>query len=116
MAEELTVGHASTLADKQTRKFRFVDGDVEREGFVIRWDGRIVAYVNECRHIPTTLDWKENEFLSRDRCYLQCATHGALYDVATGRCLAGPPAGQNLKSLPVRIANDRIIVTIAREP
>ncbi len=110
------MGRASTLGEKQTRKFRFTRNGTPQEGFVIRWRGNLLAYVNECRHIPMNLDWKENEFLSRDGCYLQCATHGALYQADTGLCVAGPPAGQRLESLPVRVEDDRIVVTITREP
>ncbi|RMD84329.1 MAG: Rieske (2Fe-2S) protein [Candidatus Dadabacteria bacterium] len=111
MAKTIDVGPAGSLGHGQTRKFRFEDACGEREGFVVRWQGRLYAYINECRHIPLSLDWTDNRFFSRDGRYLQCATHGALYEVETGRCVAGPPAGLRLQALPVTEAGGRILVT-----
>jgi nitrite reductase/ring-hydroxylating ferredoxin subunit len=108
----LVVGRASELGEKKTVKFVFEEGGARKEGFVVRHDGTIYAYRNECRHIPMTLDWVENRFLSRDGRFLQCATHGALYEMATGLCVAGPPSGERLRSLAVEVEGDDVIVTL----
>ena len=89
MASEQVVGRSEDLAEGATLKFTFDENGEKREAFVIRWKGRVHAYRNECRHIPVTLDWVENRFLSRDGCYLQCATHGALFEVDSGLCIDG---------------------------
>jgi nitrite reductase/ring-hydroxylating ferredoxin subunit len=114
-AGPIDVGSSEDLGDAETRKFHFREAGQRREGFVIRWDGSLRAYRNECRHIPVTLDWVENRFLSRDRCYIQCATHGALYDPGDGACVSGPPSGLHLRSLPLEVRNGRILVTIPAE-
>jgi len=114
------------LGEKETAKFPITEPAAEdaaadgksparqppREGFVIRYGGKLYAYRNECRHIPMTMDWVENRFLSRDRCYIQCATHGALYQIDTGLCVAGPPAGERLRALAVEVEGDDIVVTV----
>jgi nitrite reductase/ring-hydroxylating ferredoxin subunit len=52
-----------------------------------------------------------HEFLSDDGRWIVCATHGALYEPATGLCAAGPCAGDTLTRLPVRRAGEALIVT-----
>ena len=112
VSRRITVEGAGRLGHKQTVKFHWVENGAGKEGFVIGLDGAVRAYRNECRHIPMTMDWVENRFLSRDRCYIQCATHGALYEIATGLCVDGPPAGERLVSLDVEIVGDDVLVTV----
>jgi len=108
----IVVCRADALGEKQTAKFKIGSGKHAREGFVIRCDGEIHAWRNECRHVPMTMDWTENRFLSRDGCWIQCSTHGALYEIATGLCVAGPPSGQSLHRLPVAVENGDIVVRV----
>jgi len=61
--------------------------------FVLRYEGRVVAYLNRCVHVPTELDWQPGDFLDTDREYILCSIHGAHYDPRNGRC-AGGPCGQ----------------------
>ena len=116
MASELVVGRSEDLGEGATLKFAFTENGDKREGFVVRWKGRARAYRNECRHIPVSLDWVENQFMSRDGCHLQCATHGALYEVDTGICIDGPPTGERLRSLDVVELMGDIIVSLPDQP
>ncbi len=110
----LKVAKCDALGVGETVKFEFTQDGARREGFVIRHASGISAYRNECRHIPMTMDWVENRFLSRDGCYIQCSTHGALFEIDTGLCVAGPPEGKTLRSLDVREENGEILVTVER--
>jgi len=74
---------------------------VGEPAFVIRHQGRAHAYLNRCAHVPTELDWKEGEFFDASGLYLICATHGALYDPASGDCLGGRCNGKGLEPVPV---------------
>ena len=58
--------------------------------FALRIDGRVVAYINRCLHVPTELDWIPGEFLDADRRHIVCAVHGATYEPHHGRCVGGP--------------------------
>lgn len=69
--------------------------------FAVRSGGQVYAYLNQCRHVAMELDWQPGQFFDADGQYLMCATHGALYEPHTGRCVAGPCRGQSL--LPVSI-------------
>lgn len=58
--------------------------------FALRFDGRVVAYLNRCVHVPTEMDWQEGEFLDMDQRWIVCSIHGAHYEPQDGRCVAGP--------------------------
>ena len=79
---------------------------VNRQGgslpaFVVRWRARPYAYINECQHQSTELDWNAGDFFDESKLYLMCATHGALYDPGSGLCVAGPCHGARLA--PVKV-------------
>jgi len=58
--------------------------------FALRFEGRVVAYINRCAHVPTELDWQPGEFFDQDRRWILCSIHGATYEPADGRCVGGP--------------------------
>ena len=58
--------------------------------FALRFDGRVVCYLNRCVHVPTELDWQPGEFLDADREFIICSIHGASYAAESGRCIGGP--------------------------
>lgn len=96
-----------------TRKFLLDNDGSEVEAFVVLHRGTHHAYVNRCRHVPMTMDWVENRFLTADRCFIQCATHGALFEPETGLCVEGPPLGKSLIRVPLEWRGD---VLLARCP
>jgi nitrite reductase/ring-hydroxylating ferredoxin subunit len=81
---------------------------VHRPAFVLRWQGRVYAYVNRCAHVPIELDWNPGKLLDDSGKYLICATHGALYAPASGECVAGPCVGKRLQALAVDEDNQQI--------
>ena len=46
----------------------------------------------------------------RDGQRLVCSSHGALFDPASGACVAGPCTGDSLARLPCRVENERVYV------
>jgi nitrite reductase/ring-hydroxylating ferredoxin subunit len=58
--------------------------------FVLRFEGRLVAYLNRCLHVPTEMDWQPGRFLDSDKRFILCSTHGAAYEPVGGRCVGGP--------------------------
>ncbi len=81
-------------------------------GFVVRYQGKAYAYVNQCAHIPVELDWKEGEFFTAQKDYLICATHGAHYQPNTGFCVMGPCKGKILKPIDLEEKNNQIFVDL----
>ena len=69
--------------------------------FALRFEGRVVAYLNQCAHVPTEMDWQPGEFLDAERRFIVCTMHGAVYEPTTGHCIAGPCAGARLMRIDV---------------
>jgi nitrite reductase/ring-hydroxylating ferredoxin subunit len=107
--EQVVVACLGEITPGQTKKFLlYVDGR-EVECFLLNYDGQLFAYVNRCRHVPMTMDWIDNQFLTEDERYILCATHGAAYEPETGECIFGPPCGKFLDRVPLTIDADRVI-------
>lgn len=69
--------------------------------FALRFDGRVVAYLNRCVHVPAEMDWQHGEFLDADRRFIVCSIHGATYEPEDGRCVGGPCGRGRLTPLEV---------------
>ena len=78
--------------------------------FVVRFDGKVRAYVNSCPHRGTELDWNPGEVFDDSGLYLICATHGAMFEPVSGLCVAGPCKGARLKSVGVVEENGTVML------
>ncbi|MEW6293917.1 MAG: Rieske 2Fe-2S domain-containing protein [Pseudomonadota bacterium] len=101
MAESKRLICASAELAEGGRGVRFETGSGAdaAPAFVVRFRGEARAYLNRCGHTPMELDWKPGEFFDVSGLYLICATHGALFDPATGACLGGRCNGRGLDAL-----------------
>lgn len=98
------------LAEGEPRGFELADGDERLEIVVIRQGSRVLAYENRCPHAGSPLDLMPDQFLSADGRHLQCHTHGALFRIEDGMCVAGPCPGRALKAVPVAIEDGELMV------
>jgi nitrite reductase/ring-hydroxylating ferredoxin subunit len=89
------------IPDGQARGFAVASG--EHEVFVHRRGGSVRAFVNSCPHRGTPLDWVPDRFIAADGEHFLCATHGALFRLEDGFCVAGPCAGARLASVAVTV-------------
>lgn len=78
---------------------------------LVRWDRRIHGYVNRCPHHGTQLDWEPSQFLDPSGPRLICGKHGALFDIATGACVAGPCQREQLEALALKLVDGDVCVT-----
>jgi nitrite reductase/ring-hydroxylating ferredoxin subunit len=76
--------------------------------FALRFQGRVVAYVNRCAHVPAELDWQPGEFLDAERRWIVCSIHGATYAPADGRCVGGPCGRGRLQPVTVAERGGRV--------
>ncbi len=108
-ASGVVVAHVDQLRPGHTKKFFLVIDGREEECFVVNHGGSFFAYINRCCHIPISLDWVENQLMTEDRRYIQCATHGAQYEPDTGECIWGTPCGKFLTPIALAIRGDEVI-------
>ena len=86
------------LAPNSSRGFD-IDG---HRLLAVRRDGIAYFYLNRCPKSGIPLEWQHDRFLDDSASLIQCATHGALFLIESGECIAGPCAGQHLTALPGR--------------
>ncbi|MDH5326202.1 MAG: Rieske 2Fe-2S domain-containing protein [Gammaproteobacteria bacterium] len=72
-----------------------VNGD-ETALFIIKRAQRFFAYLNRCPHTGVSLNWQPDQFLDYENEFIQCAMHGALFQVEDGLCIRGPCVGRSL--------------------
>jgi nitrite reductase/ring-hydroxylating ferredoxin subunit len=88
---------SSTLQNGGTGvRFEVGQAQERRPAFAIRHEGVAFAYLNRCAHVGVELDWQSGQFFDAEGTLLICATHGALYDPRSGKCVDGPCKGQSL--------------------
>ena len=78
--------------------------------FVVRDGDRVLGYHNACPHVGTPLDWQPDTFMSEDGEHIMCHTHGALFEIEDGFCVAGPCAGDSLTPVAVRVDETGAVV------
>ena len=108
---EIAVGALAEIDDPGCREFRIGDGDWPFRGFVVRQGEQVFAYQNYCMHVGHPLNWMPDGFLTRDRSAIMCSSHGALYEIDTGLCVAGPCIGKELRKVDVAIRDGVVYVT-----
>ncbi len=98
------------LADPGSRAFRAGSGDWPLRGFIVRRGERVWAYLNRCPHAGHPLDCLPDRFLDADESRIQCASHGALFAIDSGYCVAGPCAGQRLVPIAVQVVDGSVLL------
>ncbi len=114
MSPLLSIASTEEIPEGGTTAFTYVDPAIGCivEAFVVRFEGEVRAYKNQCRHQPLALDYGDGDFMTEDGRYLLCRNHGALFEPDTGRCVSGSCLNAALHALEVFEENGRIVVRI----
>ena len=107
---EVLVGDLADLSDPGCREFKIGSGEWPFRGFVVRQGQDVYAYQNFCMHAGHPLNYKQDSFLTRDGTRIICASHGALYEIDSGVCVAGPCPGKKLRAIAVEARDGKIFV------
>ena len=113
MLEQDAAAQPLCRADELSERGRAVVFDVllwrqPARAFALRFDGRVVAYINRCAHVPTEMDWQPGEFLDAERRNIVCSIHGATYAPESGRCVGGPCGRGRLMALAVSESDGQV--------
>ena len=77
----------------------------------MRRGDQVFAYQNFCMHVGHPLNWQPDRFLTKDKSAIICASHGAMYEIDSGNCFAGPCRGKALRRVDVDVRDGVIYVT-----
>lgn len=100
--------HIDDIPEGESRGFT-----VEDLGIVaVNFRGEYYLYENNCPHRSIPLEWQPDQFLDYDKNFIQCATHGALFKIDSGECIAGPCVGDQLKAIDFQIKEQQIYVEL----
>lgn len=90
------------IAEGEARGFGPFEGS-RAKAFVVRKDGALHAYWDACPHYgDTPMAWRTNAYLNAQGTRIVCASHGAEFEIETGRCVAGAALGLSLRPAPIR--------------
>jgi len=107
------------LPDGREREGREIEARVGGRSlrlFLVRIGGEVRAYVNRCPHRGSPLNWLPDRFLAEDREHAICATHGAVFRIEDGRCVAGPCRGEFLERVAVVVEDGLVRLAPGARP
>ena len=102
---------SSHLPDAQSRGFMLGEHNL----LAVRREGRVFVYNNRCPHRGVPLEWEPDQFLDSSASLIRCATHGALFLIENGECVAGPCEGQSLRPIHCQETDGEIRVSLPDE-
>ncbi|WP_461481475.1 Rieske (2Fe-2S) protein [Porticoccus sp.] len=81
--------------------------------FAVRRGEAVYLYRNRCPHLGLPLNLTPGRFLDYHRQYIQCSSHGALFEMDIGYCIDGPCRGQQLDILPCQLIDGGVFLRAA---
>ena len=78
--------------------------------FAVRQGSEVYIYRNSCPHVGLPLNLVPDQFLDYDKRYIQCTSHGAIFEINTGKCVAGPCINESLEPIPCFIKNGNVVM------
>jgi nitrite reductase/ring-hydroxylating ferredoxin subunit len=109
-AERQVLCALSELSDPGSRAFSVGEGDWPVRGFIVRRGREVFAYINRCPHAGHPLNLRPDRFLTPDGTLILCNSHGAMFEIDSGVCVAGPCPGQRLRTIAVRVEDDEVVL------
>lgn len=116
MARDTRLCALSDIADGDSDGFVVDTADGRCGLMVIRRGDTAVSYLNSCPHIGTPLEIRPGRFLDQSGEHILCSTHGALFTIDAGLCIAGPCVDDTLTPIDIEIRNGAVFVDAATLP
>ena len=107
---EVVVCRMDEIDDPGSKEFRIGEGGWPFKGFVVRQGEEVYAYQNFCMHAGHPLNLRPDGFLTGDGSQIICASHGAIYEIQNGECVAGPCPGKRLRPVELEVRDGDVVV------
>jgi len=98
------LGNAHDIPDPGGRVSSWNEGGV----ILIKRDGKISAWLNDCPHAGMRLSLPDGRVMVHKDGFIVCPIHGASFATETGFCVGGPAADENLVSIAVDIVGHEV--------
>jgi nitrite reductase/ring-hydroxylating ferredoxin subunit len=109
-AAEFLIASLADMADGAAKGFDVEVLGKRRDLFGVRRGDTVHVYINSCPHIGTPLNIQPDRFLTSDGKLINCSTHGALFHIESGLCIAGPCKGRHLRPVPARVRGGDVFI------
>lgn len=109
---EVRVPGALHLKEGKTQVFLVKSGKDAKNGFIIRYQGQLLAFLNECPHWSVDLDLGDEDFFDPELERIYCKNHGALFVLPSGECETGPCLGRALTAYALRVEGEDAFVSV----
>ncbi len=104
----VTLGRVDAIAEKSGKGFKLdVSGKALSLVVISHPDieGGIAGYINRCPHRGIELNWVPDRFMDLTKEFIQCAMHGAQFQVSDGYCVSGPCVGRALVPVEIEVVD-----------
>lgn len=98
------------IEDGSAKELSYRSGSDIYDLFIQRQGNEVFAYLNSCPHTGVPLNMEAGKFMEKSGRYLMCHTHGALFQLSDGLCVAGPCNGAFLQAVDITVDKGQIIV------
>ena len=75
---------------------------------VIRREGRLYGYRNECPHMNLPLTNRHNYKIDKKQKHLVCTQHAAEFAIENGLCVRGPCKGMKLEPVIIDLSDGKV--------
>lgn len=96
---KLLVCDSAELADRQHRIVPLLFKKHPQTAIVLRYEGQVYAYLNQCVHMVRRLDCVHDAVFDEQQGHLRCSMHGITFDPTSGESLSVLCAGERLEPL-----------------
>lgn len=108
--QEITVCRSNELGEKGYVIIDVIDCGKPHSAIVLRYQGKLYAYLNQCVHMPRRLNCERDTVFDADRKLLRCSMHGIVYQPDTGESRSTLCQGEKLTALRLREEDGRIVL------
>jgi nitrite reductase/ring-hydroxylating ferredoxin subunit len=95
------------------REFRVIPLQYKKQpitGIIFRFNQNLYAYVNQCVHMPRTLNCEANTIFDESRKLLRCSTHGIAFQPETGESVSNRCNGDRLQAIRLKVHKNIIYI------
>lgn len=101
MSDPLYLCAMSDIPSPGSKEFKLEQFD--QPFFIVHKGDDVRAYINSCPHTGAPLNWQPDKFLNYEQDLIQCSLHMAIFDIPSGKCLAGPCINKGLRRVDIEV-------------